>query len=596
MRTARLAGLTGPGVFSISFALYLATLAPSITFWDSGELVYGAFSLGLPHPPAYPLFCMIGRAFSFIPVGSVAYRVNLLSAVFGAASVYLLYRMIVRLGEAVPAREALAATVALCFASYRPFWGVAVVTEVYTLNTFLLLVTALFLLEYDKGRRDAHLYASAFFLGLALVNHQSTVLFLPLYAVYCFLTNHTYRRPAVLAQSLFFFILAYSTVMYLPVRAGASPPLDIGGPRTIHWFFWVMKWGEYAENLRGIIGNFEGIVGGAAIAAAALAMSALVVYAMRKSGFLLLLAFSAISYFAGIRALTYGAAGILKWGLQTKFYIPAVVFLVLAASAAAFAMTGSARNKRAVRAGVIAASAVALGFSLYQAAGNLKECDNGRDFFACDLAGNVLKSARQDGAIFAWGDNGVFPVWYLQGVERYRDDVLFVHTEILTYPWYMEDVQKWLVDRYGLSYEPPALLGDLVTNVSALSGPLANRTPTYYDYSAAAQLGLKLENFKPQGLLYLAPDWRASTEMDVWGRYVMRGAFDGSTNKAFATEGIMDIYAWDAYIWAQNAYKEGRPGESVKAYELAKALGLKNDSIDRWMDGVKKNMRSDAPG
>ena len=54
--------------------LYLQTLGPTITGEDSGEFVAAAYTLGIPHPPGYPLYCMVGHLFTWLPWGEVAWR------------------------------------------------------------------------------------------------------------------------------------------------------------------------------------------------------------------------------------------------------------------------------------------------------------------------------------------------------------------------------------------------------------------------------------------------------------------------------------------------------------------------------------------
>lgn len=79
-------------VFLISFTVYLLTLCPTVYVGDSGELIAASYTLGIPHPPGYPLFCILGKIFiTLIPIGSIAYRVNLLSAFFASATVMVLY-------------------------------------------------------------------------------------------------------------------------------------------------------------------------------------------------------------------------------------------------------------------------------------------------------------------------------------------------------------------------------------------------------------------------------------------------------------------------------------------------------------------------
>lgn len=84
--------LLGLLVFLISFTVYLLTLCPTVYVGDSGELIAAAYTLGIPHPPGYPLFTILGKIFiTLIPIGSIAYRVNLLSAFFASATVTMLY-------------------------------------------------------------------------------------------------------------------------------------------------------------------------------------------------------------------------------------------------------------------------------------------------------------------------------------------------------------------------------------------------------------------------------------------------------------------------------------------------------------------------
>jgi uncharacterized membrane protein len=62
------------------------TLAPTVTFWDAGEFIAAAKTLGIPHPPGTPLFTLIAHVWgTLVPVGEYAVRLNLLSALLSAA-------------------------------------------------------------------------------------------------------------------------------------------------------------------------------------------------------------------------------------------------------------------------------------------------------------------------------------------------------------------------------------------------------------------------------------------------------------------------------------------------------------------------------
>src|SRR5689334_10785109 len=71
----------------VTLVLYLITLAPSTAMWDTSEYIAAAYTLGLPHPPGNPLFVILGRVFSILPIASsVAVRINILAAICSATS------------------------------------------------------------------------------------------------------------------------------------------------------------------------------------------------------------------------------------------------------------------------------------------------------------------------------------------------------------------------------------------------------------------------------------------------------------------------------------------------------------------------------
>ena len=88
--------------FLTSFVVYIITLAPTVLYEDSGEFVTGAHSLGVLHPPGYPIYAILGKLFSYLPIFNVAWRVNLMSAFFAAVSAGILYLIIRKLKISKP--------------------------------------------------------------------------------------------------------------------------------------------------------------------------------------------------------------------------------------------------------------------------------------------------------------------------------------------------------------------------------------------------------------------------------------------------------------------------------------------------------------
>src|SRR5918992_5973378 len=125
-------------VAALLFALYAATSPRTVAAEDDGLFVLSSYYRGVEHPPGYPLFTLVGHLFTYLPFGSVAYRVHLASAFFGAlsgAAAWLCARLL------VPGR--LAAWLAAFALGLTPvFWSQAIIAEAYTLNTFFFLVLA----------------------------------------------------------------------------------------------------------------------------------------------------------------------------------------------------------------------------------------------------------------------------------------------------------------------------------------------------------------------------------------------------------------------------------------------------------------------
>ena len=78
--------------FLVSFVVYLLTMADTVPYWDSGEFIATSYILGVPHPPGSPLYLIIGRVFSMLPLNAdIAFRVNLISPIVSAFAIMFLY-------------------------------------------------------------------------------------------------------------------------------------------------------------------------------------------------------------------------------------------------------------------------------------------------------------------------------------------------------------------------------------------------------------------------------------------------------------------------------------------------------------------------
>lgn len=215
--------MSGEFLALCSFVIYLFTLAPDVYGFDSAELATGVYSMGIVHPPGYPLYMLVGKLFTFLPIRSEIYRLNLMSAFFAALTVLLLYKVIFRLiGRAW---TAWVASAFLGFSIY--FWQMSVVAEVYTLHTFFLVLEILILLNWRESGNNKLLVLFAFAFGLSLTNHTTGLLFAPGFAWMIISSPKWKWKPEWywLASGLSFFA-ALLLYLYLPIRANSSPALD----------------------------------------------------------------------------------------------------------------------------------------------------------------------------------------------------------------------------------------------------------------------------------------------------------------------------------------------------------------------------------
>ncbi|MBI4532016.1 MAG: DUF2723 domain-containing protein, partial [Candidatus Latescibacteria bacterium] len=228
----------GSLLFLLTFVVYLETLCQTVYAEGSGELISAIHLLGIAHPTGYPLLCLIGRLIdTIVPLGSVAFRVNLTSALVGAATITVLYGVLRKL--LISQRAAMGS--ALMFAFSSTFWAQAVIAEVYTLNIFFNVLLLLELLHWNESRERRHLMLFAYTYGLACTNHMTILLMIPAVLLYVLRVLGRDRRRFLydLPGMIVFFLLGFTPYLYLPLRASVDPafqwvPLRTAGDLIDH--------------------------------------------------------------------------------------------------------------------------------------------------------------------------------------------------------------------------------------------------------------------------------------------------------------------------------------------------------------------------
>lgn len=174
MPLARDAALVA-GTVLAAFVVYLLTLSRGVLGGDAGELQFVPPILGLTHPTGYPFQVLLHFAWSQVPLGSVAYRLNLLDALLAAGAV----GAVAGLARAAGAGPGASALAALSLGLGELWWSQAVRGDKYTLNGLFLALVLLVLLRWRAHPSAERLATLALVYGLSLTHHRSMLLVAP---------------------------------------------------------------------------------------------------------------------------------------------------------------------------------------------------------------------------------------------------------------------------------------------------------------------------------------------------------------------------------------------------------------------------------
>lgn len=583
----------------VPLCVYLLTLAPTVTFFDSGEFLTAISSLGIPHSPGYPLFVNYAKPFTWLPFGSIAFRVNFATAVSASLACLGVYLLTVRLlydeGGASGAtvseflRRSAGLCAALTFAFSPRLWLQSNHDKPYPLLAFLAAVVFRLVLvwreKYLNGEEKPGLvYLGAFLCGLAFGAHQIIVLLVPSYAFLVLATDRrliTRIREQLLALACFF--VGFSVYLHLPIRAMENPLLNWGDPRTLSRFLWSFLRKGYpmetvdrdlplllkqlaAFNLVhefSVVGLFLILVGAVAF---------------RNRGKEFIIAFGIaiavfLAYIVGYQN-TPEETIFLTEEFFTPLYLLASVFIGMGLFTMAEAIAGLVGSSVSrVRAVVLVLLMALLPAALCRA--NFHENDQHENFLAFDYAVNTFRSLPVGAALFTWGDSGAFPLWYLQGVERMREDLDLLHIPHLQFGWYLDSFPH-LFRRSVLRKAPVETMPVRDVLFLAMGEQLARR-PVFWDFSTRYSVEAGSLTLLQKGIVYriqeAAGAGRSLPDTTVWDTYSLRGILgERLFFRDLDSEKAIQIYAYSRLEAGRTLLSLGRTAEGVAELRMSGKL------------------------
>lgn len=588
VRAKRVGLILGFASFAFPLVIYSLTLCRTVGFVDAGELCVASRTLGIAHPTGYPLYVLLGRLFSLIPLGAVIVRTNFMSAFFASLSTLFLYlavsRLLTSLETDLMRARSLALFSACSFAFSTTIWNQAVVTEVYSLTAFLVSVL-LFLTFSDDPRAPL---AFAYVFGLSLSNHMSALLVGIPCGIYMVLVRRGMLRRLPL-MTVFFF-LGVSIYAYLPIRADQNPLMNWGDPATLERFIWHVTGKQYRvwmfnwelQALRVNLFQFGRLVVDQYTPILLWLPLLGTLAARRLKAVHLILSIFILDL---LYSLNYDIPDI------DAYYIPAFMTMAAASALGLQFLSRKALRKSVLYFGVLVLL-IPLGAHYYK-------CDMSRNRIAYEYGENYLKSIEENGLCLTNNWDVYSPVLYIQYMEAKRTDVIMIDKELLRRSWYLDYLKRQFPKTFEMSsaeidwymeqlyrfehgtLESPAeiqrrfieMVNSFITNHMRKAGAYTTFV-NGHDFDAR-DIGEGLEKVL-HGLVYEFRKAKGGSQFD-YSTLSLKSSFKTRTYKDERTRSNLQVYPRMMLMSGIGLMNDGRYAEAKKVF--GRLLGIDRDNL-----------------
>ncbi|HWY40149.1 MAG TPA: DUF2723 domain-containing protein [Chthoniobacterales bacterium] len=437
----------------IAAVLYSLTAARDIVVGDTPELITAAVTLGVAHPPGYPLFTLLGHLLSLIPFGSIPFRVNLLSVVCDSLTVGVVYLIAVRLTRS----QFSAAVAAVALAVNPVFWEWSLAAEVFPLNNLLVAILVLLLgLWQERPDRTQFLVAAFFVVGLALTNHQTIVLLAPAFCFLLWRQRELLRaQPRIMLLGVIALAIGLLPYTYVLWAAARHPVYNWGNISSLHDLIGLVTRRSYGSTR---LVNTPGYTGGppwsrlVAFFASFGLLNGLLIFAgsieayrsRRWYFWFSLLAFLfAGPFFIWITNLNLETAPSALFVLRRFFLLSHVLLAPLMAFGVMLIAGIVARLFPLIlKAALPLVGCACLIAIVVTVAMNYHRLDQSRNSLARQFGEDVLAEVQPNSILLVSGDGFAFPLIYLQQVEHMGSQTTLVVLPTLLGEWYARQLRE----------------------------------------------------------------------------------------------------------------------------------------------------------
>lgn len=463
-------------LFIISISLYWYGLVPTVPLVDGGELITAAYLKGIAHPPGFPTYLLISHLFSLIPIGNVAQRINFVSCLFAALSVgtfFLLcnatnyiYSELVK--KRLPAKKKKDSTKSL---EYNPFlssyfasllliisfslWSYAEMTEVYTMNLFLLLLTFLLLLFSYKEKIDNNkinnrlIILAGFIYGLGLGIHHITMILMVPALLYILLNviDFSFIKSRNFILSVISTLIGLSTYLYLIIAARSKPVLNWGNPDNCERFLRHVSAWQYRSNIA--LDTSQIFKELKEYSLLLLQQYGWIALTLITAGLIIVLRQRFLRYLFILIFLSNLSYGLIYSIAEDKdaYYLPTYVFACILFSLVLHKYNNIKSKLKTTAIYLIALIAIVSQFWI-----NIKILPKNKYYIGEKYVEDTLKSMQKSGLYLTQDWQIYSPLFYFQHIYNKRPDIISIDINLLKRSWYVGHIAYYYPEIAKFSY------------------------------------------------------------------------------------------------------------------------------------------------
>ncbi len=419
-------------------AVFISTSCPTAYLGDSGETASAAYTLGIGHPPGYPLQMLLGKIFTNIPLADIAFRVNLMSASAGVC-IFLLFFMCssftLREFFNAPPKQANVVSIltAFVFIFSTLLWSQTVHAKgsIYLITYCFILIAYYFTVSFVKSGRPPHLYMAAYAAGFLPALHHITLLFVIFCVVILFSASmHNNNTKRLAFACLFFIFSVVTSFIYLFIRVKARPvicwdEIYTAGEvinhifRTVYFSVTQTPFSFYAFFTK-IFNYILQYIKSYNILIIFLFYGLYTAYFKNKKMFLVFIFFIALNTFLLIVMTTYSFSPVFTH-INEIFYLITDIFTLFIASIGICALQDAANKKYGIN--ILFVSSLFFLIPVLMLFSNFDKNNASKKFLSYDISNNILGILHPGDILFVELDCPTYDLLYSRYVRKQGLDI-----------------------------------------------------------------------------------------------------------------------------------------------------------------------------